>query len=106
MRTENTLAQLYADSLSYSGRDKDVHFNFTWKPWIHILLNSNTYEPKHGRYSLELKLSWSPFRIAALATTPIALSLAIGVWYMKTSEKLEEAWVIATYIATASGGKV
>ncbi|RDW63720.1 hypothetical protein BP6252_11265 [Coleophoma cylindrospora] len=102
-RTKNTLVQLYADIYGYGKAREDARINEAWKPWIHKHLNSDTYDAKEGVYSLQLEMSWSAYRIMAIATTPVALSLAIGIWYMVKFDKPEEAFVIATYIATSGG---
>lgn len=107
MLTADCLTQLYVDTYSYSKRRQDHLANAHWKPWIHTCLNDGKYRPIDGKYSLELKLSWSPIRIVTLAITPMILSFVIGIWYMQTHEDgTEPAWVIATYIATAGGGKL
>jgi hypothetical protein len=97
--------QLYADGFGFGKHREDTRTNEAWKPWIHKHLNSGTYDAKDGKYSLQLQLAWSPYRIMVLASTPILLSLAIGIWYDVHYEEPEVAFVIATYIATAGGGK-
>jgi len=104
-RTRNALVQLYADGFGFGKQREDTRINEAWKPWIHKYLNSGTYDAKDGKYSLQLQLAWSPYRIMVLASTPILLSLAIGIWYDVVYEEPEVAFVIATYIATAGGGK-
>lgn len=104
-RTRNALVQLYADGFGFGKHREDTRTNEAWKPWIHKHLNSGTYDAKDGKYSLQLQMAWSPYRIMALASTPILLSLAIGIWYDVHYEEPEVAFVIATYVATAGGGK-
>jgi hypothetical protein len=101
-RTENALSQLYADCFKYSRHEHQR--NAKWKPWVHVYLNSDTYQPWDGEYSLQLKLSWSPFRIICLTSIPILLSLTIGIWYMQSSGNVGDAWVISAYIIAAGGG--
>lgn len=78
---------------------------YKWIDWVSKNMNEFHKIPSEGRYSLELKLSWSAKKIMVLVTTPVILSLVIGTWYMQSTGDTQTAWTIASYIVTAAGGK-
>ncbi|OCK78265.1 hypothetical protein K432DRAFT_394937 [Lepidopterella palustris CBS 459.81] len=95
-RTERILAEFYSDYKSSKNEGDDER----WIDWIHENLNKKSYDPRIGRLSLQVILSWSIFRITTITLTPIILSLTIGIWYMVETGDVSTAWTIGGYIVT------
>ncbi|EXJ70567.1 uncharacterized protein A1O5_06637 [Cladophialophora psammophila CBS 110553] len=102
--TESALSELWRSynthSLDYEGR---------WLLWIHRHFNNSSKNPEMGTLALKLRLRWSVLKVVFWGVVPILLSLAVGFWYMYSDHGevddvavAEAAWVIATYIITAS----
>ena len=90
---------------SYNSRHQGAP-EFLWDDWVFKHLSSSSKDPLEGKYSIELLLSWSVFRMTVVTSIPVTLSLAVGFWYQSLPAKdgtdpSATAWIIATYIVTA-----
>lgn len=95
---------------AYSTGRRDV--DSTWLAFLHKELNNMDSNPREGRYSLQLVLSWSAPKLVIWGSIPILLSLFIGFSYIFKSHTGEDpvaivqtAWGIASYIVTAGACK-
>ncbi|KAK3369680.1 hypothetical protein B0T24DRAFT_363689 [Lasiosphaeria ovina] len=82
--------------------------NEKWTRWAFDCLDNGTLDIMDERaYSLEVVLGWSPSRIAIAVLLPVALSLAVGLWFNSRDwgdlATIQTAWGLASYIATAGG---
>jgi hypothetical protein len=101
---EAVLSQLFlAYSASYRHADGDVAR--AWQGWVHKNLNNSKNNPLEGRYSLQLIYDWSSYRLSAVVSIPLLLSLAIGTWYMMGQGDVVTSWTLALYIVTAAAGE-
>jgi hypothetical protein len=101
---EAVLSQLFlAYSASYRHADGDVAR--AWQGWVHKNLNNSKNNPLEGRYSLQLIYDWSSYRLSAVVSIPLLLSLAIGTWYMMGHGDVVTSWTLALYIVTAAAGE-
>jgi hypothetical protein len=104
--------QMALGELWRSYKSHKLDFEGRWLLWIHQHFNNSSKNPENGRLTLELKLRWSVYKVVIWGVIPILLSLAIGFWYMYSDHGevddvavAEAAWVIASYIVTASACK-
>jgi hypothetical protein len=87
-----------------------VDRNERWMRWIEKEFNSNSKEPEEGKYTLRLEMNWSAPKIVFWTISPIALSMAIALWYSYKPRGpgaddvavVQTAWTIASYIITAA----
>lgn len=105
--TQHVLAEMFG-AYNTSRRDVDSR----WLSFVHEELNSTNSDPRLGKYSLQLILSWSALKLVIWGSIPILLSLVIGFWYMFKSHPGEDpvmivqtAWGISSYIVTAGARK-
>jgi len=109
-REEQVLNQLLR---AYKAWWRQDDYGEKWAEWIHTNLNDDSNNPMDpwdkGHLSLEIILGWSAARISVVVLVPIALSLAIGLWFNSRDWTdlltIQAAWAIASYIVTAGGRK-
>ena len=101
--TQDILAEMFR-AYNSGRRDTDSR----WIYFVHKELNKMQSNPRLGKHSLQLVLSWSALKLVVWGSTPILLSLFIGFWYMFSSHPGEDpvaivqtAWGISSYIVTA-----
>ncbi|KAF2496035.1 hypothetical protein BU16DRAFT_560885 [Lophium mytilinum] len=99
-KTEMILQSFYHD---YNLKSAKKDYEDRWAKWVHKSFNSCSLDPGDGKLALQLVLRWSPLKITAYVSTPVILSLAIGIWYMKHTGDIQTAWTISSYIVTAAG---
>jgi hypothetical protein len=107
--TSNQRATLRSLYNSYNWRGRGTS-EFLWDDWIFMHLNASSRNPEHGKYSIEILLSWSVLRLSIVTSIPVILSLSVGLWYQTLpvtdgSDPTGTAWIIATYIITAGACK-
>lgn len=104
-----TFYELFSAYSSY-----DVDWESRWKTWVHEHLNGSSTDPQAGSYTLRLILRWSIVKLVVYTTIPVALSLAVGLWFMLVASKdlddsytavVQTAWSISSYIITTAGGR-
>lgn len=103
-QTRDTLLELFRD---FSAHRQD--YGGRWRHWVHAHLNANSRRERDGVFSLQVMMKWSITRIVVLTTSPVILSLVVGLWYMQKPGSdpyvvAQTAWTIASYIVTAAGG--
>lgn len=105
--TQNILIDMFR---AYNSDRRD--FDSRWLSFVHKELNNMESNPRLGKHSLQLVLSWSALKLVIWGSTPIILSLVIGFWYMFKSHPGEDpvaivqtAWGISSYIVTAGARK-
>lgn len=108
--TRRILVELFC---VYKCDEKDIHNR--WLQWIQHEFNNDSFDPRKGKYAIQLVLGWSAMKFIIYGTIPIFLSLAIGLWYsfsqrgpgVSASDIVsidQTAWTIASYIITTGGG--
>jgi hypothetical protein len=97
------MAQLFQAYKSWNPEKEVVE---EWMKWVDEALNHGSDVPAEGkRLSIELVLGWSVTRISVVASIPLILSLAIGLWLNSSNWTdnitIQTAWLVASYVVAA-----
>lgn len=116
--SHSLLAEMFGEyntpqqSLLWLGKRYNRDAYGKWLTLVHKELNDSDADPRLGKYSLQILLNWSAFKLAVWGSIPILLSLIIGFWYTYKHHEGEDyvaivqtAWGIASYIVTAGARK-